>query len=107
MLGQALGLAVIAEGLEEDATIELLHRCRISRAQGDHFSRPLFANQFAQLVRDLEGRLRSNLKPASERVAPTTVTPNRKSSPVRRFYPTSATRRRTHVADERRRSTAT
>ncbi|GIX37291.1 MAG: phosphodiesterase [Silanimonas sp.] len=40
-LGHALGLKVVAEGLETEAGLEVLSRLRCDVAQGYHFSRPL------------------------------------------------------------------
>jgi diguanylate cyclase (GGDEF)-like protein/PAS domain S-box-containing protein len=47
-LGSELGLSVIAEGIEDDATAELLRRMGCQEAQGYLFGRPMPAAEFEQ-----------------------------------------------------------
>jgi EAL domain-containing protein (putative c-di-GMP-specific phosphodiesterase class I) len=84
MLGQALGLTVVAEGVEDQGTVEVLHRCRISRAQGYHFSGPVVADRLPRLVQDLDRRLGTTVELGHDRAVRSTVAPHRASSPVRR-----------------------
>jgi EAL domain-containing protein (putative c-di-GMP-specific phosphodiesterase class I) len=58
MLGQGLGLVVVAEGVEDQPTVDLLRRSRIERAQGFHFAKPVAAEQVPQTILDIERRLR-------------------------------------------------
>ncbi len=50
-IGHARGLQVIAEGIEDEATAELLRGAHCDQAQGYLFSRPLPAGAFADWVR--------------------------------------------------------
>lgn len=52
-LAHALQLEVIAEGVEEAEQVEFLRETRVEFLQGYHFSRPIPADQFRQLVREL------------------------------------------------------
>ena len=54
MLGRALGLTVIAEGVEDAATVELLRRCKVDRAQGYYFSPPVTADEMPAVAREVE-----------------------------------------------------
>jgi EAL domain-containing protein (putative c-di-GMP-specific phosphodiesterase class I) len=45
-LGHNLGLTVVAEGVEDDATVAELHRLGCDIAQGYHFARPLHPTDF-------------------------------------------------------------
>jgi EAL domain-containing protein (putative c-di-GMP-specific phosphodiesterase class I) len=47
-LARLLGLAVIAEGIEDSATAELLERMGCEEGQGYHFGRPMPAAEFEQ-----------------------------------------------------------
>jgi diguanylate cyclase (GGDEF)-like protein len=49
-LGHNLGLAVVAEGVEDDATLALLHRIGCDGAQGYYLSLPLAADDFASYL---------------------------------------------------------
>lgn len=57
MLGRALGLTVVAEGVEDEPTFEFLRRCRIDRAQGYLFSRPVTPQALIAAVDEIEQRL--------------------------------------------------
>jgi diguanylate cyclase (GGDEF)-like protein len=46
-LGHAMGLRVVAEGIEDDATLELLRELGCDLAQGYHISRPMPAGELA------------------------------------------------------------
>jgi EAL domain-containing protein (putative c-di-GMP-specific phosphodiesterase class I) len=45
-LGHNLGLVVVAEGVEDDSTVQALHDVGCDVAQGYHFARPLSAGDF-------------------------------------------------------------
>src|SRR5205823_3438618 len=47
-LGHRLGLRVVAEGVEDQATWELLQRLGCDEVQGDHLSLPLPADDFVR-----------------------------------------------------------
>ncbi len=51
-LGHALGLEVVAEGVEDEASLELLRSLGCDTAQGYHLGRPLPADGFAAWVRE-------------------------------------------------------
>jgi EAL domain-containing protein (putative c-di-GMP-specific phosphodiesterase class I) len=51
MLAHGLGLEVVAEGVEDTATLDLLRDLRCDRAQGFLFSRALPAKQFLEWVK--------------------------------------------------------
>jgi EAL domain-containing protein (putative c-di-GMP-specific phosphodiesterase class I) len=53
-LGHDLGLRVIAEGVEDEATLRRLARLGCDLAQGYHLSRPLPADVFADWMEGLE-----------------------------------------------------
>jgi EAL domain-containing protein (putative c-di-GMP-specific phosphodiesterase class I) len=50
-MGSALKLRVIAEGVESEAQLAWLRRTSCDEAQGYYFSRPIAADQFADLLR--------------------------------------------------------
>lgn len=58
MLGRALGLTVVAEGVEDEPTLELLRRCRVDRAQGYLFGRPTTAQALMATVEQIEAQIR-------------------------------------------------
>ena len=64
MLGRALGLTVVAEGVEDEPTLELLRRCRVDRAQGYLFAQPMTAQALPEAVDEIEGRLRGITPPS-------------------------------------------
>ena len=64
-LAHALGLKVVAEGVEHEHPLNLLNDYECDFAQGYHFSRPLPADAFADLVAVIE--------PSLARSAPTPV----------------------------------
>jgi EAL domain-containing protein (putative c-di-GMP-specific phosphodiesterase class I)/CheY-like chemotaxis protein len=49
-LGKNLGLGLIAEGVENRETMEMLHRLSCERAQGYHFARPMSADRFQSWI---------------------------------------------------------
>jgi EAL domain-containing protein (putative c-di-GMP-specific phosphodiesterase class I) len=51
-MAHALGLSVVAEGIEERAQLELLERYGCDQAQGFYFSSAVPAPRFAELLRD-------------------------------------------------------
>jgi EAL domain-containing protein (putative c-di-GMP-specific phosphodiesterase class I) len=51
-LGQMLDLRTVAEGVEDESTVEALRAQRCDLAQGYHFSRPLPVEEFTLWVRD-------------------------------------------------------
>ena len=61
-LGRNLGLCIVAEGVEDDATVEALRALGCTQAQGYHFSRPVPGPE-------LTARLRAG-DAATPRVAP-------------------------------------
>jgi diguanylate cyclase (GGDEF)-like protein len=54
-LGHNLGLRVVAEGIEDDATVEALRAAGCDRGQGYRFSRPLAADAFEAWARAWPG----------------------------------------------------
>jgi EAL domain-containing protein (putative c-di-GMP-specific phosphodiesterase class I) len=50
-LAHALGLSVVAEGIEEPEQAELLKEMACDFAQGFHFARPLEPNEAGELLR--------------------------------------------------------
>ncbi len=50
MMAHALGLRVVAEGVENQETALLLHRLRCDRAQGYHFAKPMTKKEFLAFV---------------------------------------------------------
>jgi len=60
-LGRALGLSLVAEGIENEHQLAELRRLGVSEGQGFRFARPLPADGFAELLRDglREGRPRA------------------------------------------------
>ena len=79
MLGQALGLTVVAEGVETQATVELLRRCRIRRAQGYYFSEPVFCDQVPKVVQELDLRLWDEKKIEPSALGILTIGPSSRS----------------------------
>ena len=57
MLGRGLGLTVVAEGVETPAVLELLRRCKVDRAQGYLFCRPVPAADIPAQIDAIAGRL--------------------------------------------------
>ena len=51
-VGQSLKLNVVAEGVETPAQLEFLKAAKCDEYQGYHFSRPLPAAEFEQLIRN-------------------------------------------------------
>ena len=51
-LGHALGLQVIAEGVDTDAQLAMLHMVDCDLAQGSYFARPMSAARAAGIVHD-------------------------------------------------------
>ena len=51
-LGHALGLFVVAEGVDTDAQLAMLHMVGCDLAQGSYFARPMSATRAADIVRD-------------------------------------------------------
>jgi EAL domain-containing protein (putative c-di-GMP-specific phosphodiesterase class I) len=49
-LGHNLGLVVVAEGVEDDSTVQALHDLGCDIAQGYHFARPLNADDFTAFL---------------------------------------------------------
>ena len=61
-LSDRLGLSVLAEGIEDGATVERLLRMRCRQGQGYHFGRPMPAAEFEQkFLRGDRDRLRDGL----------------------------------------------
>ncbi|HET7922983.1 MAG TPA: EAL domain-containing protein, partial [Gammaproteobacteria bacterium] len=56
-LGRSLNVKVVAEGAETAEQLEFLRRCHCDLIQGYHFSKPLPADEFAQLLRKGQGRM--------------------------------------------------
>ena len=51
-LGHNLGLTVVAEGVEDDATLDMLVNYGCDRAQGYFFRRPAEADELANWLAD-------------------------------------------------------
>jgi EAL domain-containing protein (putative c-di-GMP-specific phosphodiesterase class I) len=51
-MARALNLRVVAEGIETPAQLEFLTGLRCDEGQGYHFSRPLPAARFTQLLHE-------------------------------------------------------
>lgn len=49
-LGQQLGLSVVAEGVEDQATLELLLELKCARAQGFYFARPMPVDEVVRFI---------------------------------------------------------
>lgn len=49
-LGQKLGFTTLAEGIEEEATVELLRGLRCDLGQGFHFARPMKLHELTRLL---------------------------------------------------------
>jgi EAL domain-containing protein (putative c-di-GMP-specific phosphodiesterase class I) len=58
-LGQAFGLKVIAEGVEDQSQLDYLRREGCGQAQGYFMSRPVPADVFAEWYRQCNGGLKS------------------------------------------------
>jgi diguanylate cyclase (GGDEF)-like protein/PAS domain S-box-containing protein len=58
-LGRALGLSLVAEGIENEDQLAELRRLGVREGQGFRFARPLSAPAFEQLLRDGLGRARA------------------------------------------------
>ncbi|NYI42483.1 diguanylate cyclase (GGDEF)-like protein [Demequina lutea] len=72
-LAHALGLRVVAEGIEEAEVAEMLARFGCDTAQGYHWTRPLPAAQFESWLREYEGADASAIRAAgrgSQEVTP-------------------------------------
>jgi EAL domain-containing protein (putative c-di-GMP-specific phosphodiesterase class I) len=50
-MGRSLNLRVVAEGVETQQELEFLQAQQCDEAQGYYFSRPVVAQQFAQLLK--------------------------------------------------------
>jgi diguanylate cyclase (GGDEF)-like protein/PAS domain S-box-containing protein len=57
-LASNLGLSVVAEGIENDEQQLFLETLRCGRGQGFHYSRPVPAPEFTQVLRDIAARNR-------------------------------------------------
>jgi diguanylate cyclase (GGDEF)-like protein/PAS domain S-box-containing protein len=55
LMGHALGLDLVAEGVEDEATARILREMRCDTAQGYHFARPLPAEELSTWLRDRHG----------------------------------------------------
>ena len=53
-LGEALGLKILAEGVEEEAQLALLRRSGCLEAQGFYYARPLPPDEFVDFARDYQ-----------------------------------------------------
>jgi EAL domain-containing protein (putative c-di-GMP-specific phosphodiesterase class I) len=58
-LGHALGLRVVAEGIEDEATAKLLKAMGCDVAQGFYFSRPIRAQELEALIASNTHAIRS------------------------------------------------
>ncbi|MCG8314948.1 MAG: EAL domain-containing protein [Pseudomonadales bacterium] len=67
-MGKNLGLTVVAEGVEDENTLNLLANMGCDVAQGYHISRPMPANQFYPWLKAF------NERPASEQTGPAMTT---------------------------------
>jgi EAL domain-containing protein (putative c-di-GMP-specific phosphodiesterase class I) len=56
-IGQQLGMTVVAEGVEDRADWEFIHRARCDLAQGYFISRPMPAEQLADTIADWHRRV--------------------------------------------------
>lgn len=70
-LGHSLGLTVIGEGVEEPGQAEILRSLNCNEAQGYYYSRPLPADQLAELVRRGGGQLVERPRPSAPLAMPT------------------------------------
>ena len=59
MLGRGLGLTVVAEGIEDAATFDLVERCRVDRVQGYLFSKPVHKEKLVGAAEDIARNLRA------------------------------------------------
>jgi EAL domain-containing protein (putative c-di-GMP-specific phosphodiesterase class I) len=57
-MSRILGLSVVAEGVEDQAQFAFLERINCDAAQGFYLSAAVPAEQFAKLLRDLDGKAR-------------------------------------------------
>jgi EAL domain-containing protein (putative c-di-GMP-specific phosphodiesterase class I) len=55
-LGHNLGHRIVAEGVEDEATLELLRSMGCDEAQGFLFARPVPPEQLAEVIRRIEDR---------------------------------------------------
>ena len=60
-LAHNLGVKVVAEGVEDEATMDLLIEYGCDEAQGYHFSRPVPGEELLQLARDVAVRIAARL----------------------------------------------
>ncbi|HEV7618642.1 MAG TPA: EAL domain-containing protein, partial [Burkholderiaceae bacterium] len=60
-MGTTLNLNVIAEGVETDAQIGFLQEHQCNEMQGYYFSKPIAADEFAQLLRTKKALMRENM----------------------------------------------
>ncbi len=65
LMGHALGLDLVAEGVEDEATASMLREMRCDTAQGYHFARPMPADELSVWLRD---RLTTPSSPAAASV---------------------------------------
>jgi diguanylate cyclase (GGDEF)-like protein/PAS domain S-box-containing protein len=65
LMGHALGLDLVAEGVEDEATAAMLREMRCDTAQGYHFARPMPADELLVWLRD---RLTTPSSPAAASV---------------------------------------
>lgn len=79
MLGRALGMTVIAEGVEDAATVELLRRCKVDLAQGYYFSVPVPPDELPDVAREIE-RVHFSAQSQLSRTRPRSVSPGRRSA---------------------------
>ncbi|MGV8964910.1 MAG: putative bifunctional diguanylate cyclase/phosphodiesterase [Cellulomonas sp.] len=69
-LARALGLDVVAEGIEDDATLLVLRDMQCYAAQGFGLGRPVMAPLVPGLIRRIEARLATVLDPQPRRAEP-------------------------------------
>jgi EAL domain-containing protein (putative c-di-GMP-specific phosphodiesterase class I) len=51
-MAHSLGLAVVAEGVEDDTQLNILRNLECDEVQGFYYSRPLPAEEFERLARE-------------------------------------------------------
>ena len=64
--GKLLGLSVIAEGIEDRATADLLQSRGCEEGQGYYFGRPMPASEFEQMFLSKEAILTSSIAAAAQ-----------------------------------------